>query len=244
MFCCKDPLWQRSIKVWQEPLVFDYNYDYISDLLVVTGSGTRQVLVFGEDRALNYTVVEIKSDRTDQLKSQHSNAHIDINNDGLPDLLLTTMSGLEMYERVHNTGEENFIYHGHVPWPNEITDGSCSVDECVGQAVITDFDLTGTLDLLIPMCHDPLCKTSVMYLIPFPSLWTETAWNWQPMSMELGDLHFLPPSPKSNMLQLLAPRVGDINLDGFPDLLMPMQNKVSIRQLSYEQYDADPGSKS
>ena len=223
----QDPLWVKSIPLQQEPLVFDYNYDYISDLLIVSNDGVRRVLVFSEDRAKNYTVYEIDSPLNDELKSQHSNAHIDINSDGLPDLLLTTQTGLEMYERVGNSGKDNFKYHGHVPWPEQITSSACSVDKCVGQAVMTDFDLTGSLDLLIPMCNDTLCKESSMYLIPFAELWNASSWSWTPMSMDLGDLHFLPPSPENNLMQLLAPRVGDINLDGFPDLLMPMQNKVS-----------------
>lgn len=223
----QDPLWVKSIPLQQEPLVFDYNYDYISDLLIVSNDGVRRVLVFSEDRAKNYTVYEIDSPLNDELKSQHSNAHIDINSDGLPDLLLTTQTGLEMYERVGNSGKDNFKYHGHVPWPDQITSSACSVDKCVGQAVMTDFDLTGSLDLLIPMCNDTLCKESSMYLIPFAELWNASSWSWTPMSMDLGDLHFLPPSPENNLMQLLAPRVGDINLDGFPDLLMPMQNKDS-----------------
>ena len=42
-----------------------------------------------------------------------------------------------------------------------------------------------------------------------------------------GQLNFHPPNPDKNLLQLMTPRVGDVDLDGFPDLLMPLQNKSS-----------------
>ena len=229
LLCLEDqnPDWVHTIPLLQEPLVFDYNFDYISDLLLVTEDGNRTVYVFSENRTDTYTVLTLKSPRNDQLKSAHSNAHLDMNEDGFADLILTTMSGLEMYRRVGNGLEENFEYQGHVPWPNEVTSGSCTVDECVGQAVFADFDLSGTLDLILPICFDTLCKSSNMFLIPLSELWTATGWTWVPMSMDLGSLHFFPPGAKTNLLQLMAPRVGDVDLDGFPDLLMPLQNTSS-----------------
>ena len=223
--------WRRTIPLENEPLVFDYNYDYISDLLVVTADGNRTVLVFSGNKTEEPRVVQLRTNRTDKLKTQHSNAHLDMNGDGLADLLLTTESGLEIYQRVESGSKDltndNFVYHGHVPWPNEVTAGSCSVDGCVGQAVFADFDLTGNLDLILPVCFDLMCQSSNMFLVPFSELWTATAWTWVPMSMDLGSLRFLPPDGARNPLQLLAPRVGDVDLDGFPDLLMPLVNTTT-----------------
>ena len=38
--------------------------------------------------------------------------------------------------------------------------------------------------------------------------------------------YFILIDPESNLLQLMAPRVGDVDLDGFPDLLMPLQEYI------------------
>ena len=218
--------YQLEMLLVNEPLVFDYNYDYISDLLVVTEEGARVVYVFSDDRSQGYRQVELEPDKTrDKLKRAHANAHVDLNEDGLPDLLLTTQSGLEMYERRSKEGNNSFIYHKQVPWPSEVTRGSCSVDLCVGQAVLTDFDLSGGLDIILPVCYDRSCKVSKIYLVPLQSLWKAKTWDWTPLPLEFEDYHFYPPAnpDDGHLLRLLAPRVGDINLDGFPDLLITMQ---------------------
>ena len=64
-----------------------------------------------------------------------------------------------------------------------------------------------------------------MFIVNLTDLWISTTWKWQPMSLDLvgGQLNFYPPDPDKNILQLLAPRVGDVDMDGFPDILMPLQ---------------------
>jgi hypothetical protein len=218
--------WRKTFHLVLEPLVFDYNYDYVADLLVVDGNGTRTVLVFSADRSAAPERIRVESPRSDRLKAQHSNAFLDLNSDGEADVLLTTESGLELYYRVGDT----LVFNNHVPWPPGVggTSSSCPVDKCVGQAVFTDFDLNGLLDLILPVCFDISCQNSSMYLIPVNELGTaKSSWRWQPMSIDLGKLTFLQPDPAESILRLLAPRVGDIDLDGFPDLLMPLYNHTS-----------------
>lgn len=206
-----------------EPLVFDYNGDYVADLVTVNKEGNRTVYVFSKDR--EYTVEHLISDQTDQLKAEHSNAYIDITGDSAADLLLTTQTGLEMYTRAVSTTTPSFTYLCTVPWPT--LDG-CTPDQCIGQAVFTDFDLTGTLDMILPVCFDPKCSNSSMYLVSLAKLATcPSTWIWTPMSLELGEHRFLPRNTIISPLRLLAPRVGDVDLDGFPDLLMTLYNSTS-----------------
>jgi integrin alpha FG-GAP repeat containing protein 1 len=204
-----------------EPLVFDYNGDYVSDLLTVDKEGNRTVYVFNKDR--QYTVGHLQTNQTSQLKAEHSNAFIDITGDGAADLLLTTQTGLEMYKRNISSSTTPFTYMCSVPWP-ELE--KCNPDQCVGQAVFTDFDLTGTLDMVLPVCFDPLCTNSSIYLVSLDDLSKcPTSWIWEPMSLELGGRRFLPRGDTNiSPLRLLAPRVGDVDLDGFPDLLMTLYN--------------------
>ena len=227
LLCLEDQpeAWRKDIHLISEPLVFDYNYDYVADLMFVDGNGTRTVLVFSPDRAATPEKIHLDSLHSDHLKAQHSNAFVDLNSDGEADVLLTTQSGLELFYRASGA----LVYHSHVSWPPGIGNGSnsCPVDQCVGQAVFTDFDLNGQLDLILPVCFDISCKNSSMYLIPVDELGAARTWRWQPMSIDLGRLTFLLPQPSESGLRLLSPRVGDIDLDGFPDLLMPLYNHTS-----------------
>jgi len=47
------------------------------------------------------------------------------------------------------------------------------------------------------------------------------------MSLELGEHRFLPRDTSKSPLRLLSPRLGDVDLDGFPDLLMTLYNSSS-----------------
>ena len=112
-----------------EPVVIDYNRDYIADLLFVTVDGERKVLLFSNKRAIESQeqITLDSQDHFDQLKTEHSSAWIDMSGDGAADLMLTTQAGLELYE-----GEKAGLkLHSLVPWPTLLN--GCSVDQCVGQ---------------------------------------------------------------------------------------------------------------
>ena len=212
--------------VGSEPLVFDFNGDQISDLLTVDKDGNRTVFVFDAKRS--YTTRYLDTERKDQLKAEDGNAFVDINADGRADLVLTSKSGLELYQGVKT--EPWFTHLCTVPWPE--LEG-CDVDQCVGQPVFFDFSLSGSLDMLLPVCTDPKCDQSQMYLIPVTELAAchMAAYNWTSMSLELGQgseaVKFMPRDPTKSPLQLLSPRVGDVDLDGYPDVLMTVCNKSS-----------------
>jgi len=215
-----------------QPTVFDYNGDYVSDLLLVDREGKRLVYKFSRKRS--FEIVELPTEKRAALKSEHFNAWLDLSGDGAADLLLSTQTGLELYLGPH------YSYHGEVAWP--AVQGDCTVDKCVGQAVFTDFDLDGQLDMLLPLCFDLDCLNSSLYLVPVSELWaaaagglnTTTPWNWEPMSLELGEMRFVPSDPSLSPLALLSPRVGDVDLDGWPDLVVNLYNSSlgSVTRLS------------
>ena len=80
---------------------------------------------------------------------------------------------------------------------------------------------------------DALEHFSPASLSPQASLRQLWSWQadqdlWHTMSLDLGpELKFLPPSPTS-LLRTLAPRVGDIDLDGFPDILITVYNTTQV----------------
>jgi len=213
--------------IFSEPLVFDYNKDSVSDLLTVDKDGNRTVYVFPKPRGI-YHKEYLTTDQTNPLKAEHGNSFVDITGDGIADLVLTTSEGLEMYKGVNSA--EQFEYLSTLQWPNT---PDCGADECVGQPVWMDFSLSGIIHMVLPVCGDPLCSDSRLYLVPVSNLsrecygdpcpWPEA---WPPMSLDLGEMLFKPRDPSKSPLQLLTPRVGDVDLDGFPDLLMTMYNKT------------------
>ena len=205
-----------------EPLVFDYNKDSVSDLFTVDKDGNRTIYVFPQNRD-PYHREYLSTEKSVKLKAEHGNSFVDVTGDGIADLVLTTFEGLEMHRGVGSS--ENFQYLCTVPWPDT---PSCEADQCVGQPVFMDFSLSGALHMVLPVCGDPLCSDSRLYLIPVFNLSTcPDAWpkEWPPMSLDLGEMLFKPRDPSKSPLQLLTPRVGDVDLDGFPDLLMTMYNK-------------------
>jgi len=209
-------------QILAEPLVFDYNGDFIADLVTVDKEGNRTVYVFNKER--KFTVETLTTTETSQLKAEHFNSFIDISGDGAADLILTTQEGLELHLR-SQSNTPPFEYLCTIPWPSL---PNCDPDQCIGQAVFADFDLTGALDMILPVCFDPKCSNSSMYLIPLTSLYScPKTWNWKPMSLELGEHRFLPRDTSKSPLRLLSPRLGDVDLDGFPDLLMTLYNSTN-----------------
>lgn len=211
-----------TLEVASEPLVLDYNRDFISDLLVVTKDGRRMVVIFNPKGSEEpFTLEQLNShNHTEQLKKEHSSAFIDVSGDGSADLLLTTQAGLELYSGAAATG---LAFHALVPWPE--LGAACTVDQCIGQAVFADFNLDGRLDLLLPVCGDPQCRNSTLVQVVLSRLWHQGEQvAWQGMTLDLGPYRFLPSDAASSPVRLLAPRVGDVDLDGWPDLLVTMYN--------------------
>jgi len=228
--------WRQEISgLMSEPLVFDYDGDYTADLLTTDSNNTRIVYNFRmhhREVAPTKIVLPAPDQPPEQFKAQHSNAYIDLNDDGAADLFITTQEGIEMYENLLTKDKDSATYRFHkkIHWP---ANDKCTVDQCVGQAVFTDFALSGKLDMILPICFDPECGNSSIFLVPLAEMWAweKEEWNpkWQPMTLMLGEgdqFRFLPPAAGDDPLQLLSPRVGDVDLDGFPDLIMTMYNKT------------------
>ncbi len=71
--------------------------------------------------------------------------------------------------------------------------------------MFADFDLTGTLDLIVPICFDPECKNSYMFFMNLTDLWTAKSWTWRPMSLDLlgGQLTFYPPGVQCSFITIM-----------------------------------------
>ena len=115
--------------------------DYAADLLTVQGDENQRV-VYQFSKKREVSQVSLSSPSQDDLKSEHGNAFVDVTEDGRADLVLTTQSGLEIYEA---GSDGSYKYRCTVQYP-ELAE--CSVDQCIGQPVFFDFSLSGSLDMV------------------------------------------------------------------------------------------------
>uniref|UniRef100_UPI00358E2F00 T-cell immunomodulatory protein isoform X1 n=2 Tax=Myxine glutinosa TaxID=7769 RepID=UPI00358E2F00 len=192
-----------------QPLVFDYDGDMVPELLVSTSDG------FSVCSVKNRSFVCWPSDFGIGLPPRipHSHAFLDINGDFTADLLLTLRDKYEVWQnqdgKLRKTKDLNL--------PPDIS--------VVGQSSFADVDGDGRQEHLVPGCPDPACATNVIYLNrPGEDSWANVLtgavasspalrfWNAEAEESPTG----WPLPPKL--------RLGDYNIDGYPDALVTMQN--------------------
>lgn len=201
-----------------EPLIMDFNGDLIPDIFGVPSGSQKPLIIFGGDLSAN-TSLETKS----EMIVPHSHAFIDLNGDFTADLFLTTVSASKevQFETWKNEGgnftEPSFI----IPKPKDA--------RVVGQAAFADFDGDGLQDLLLPACEDEKCLKSVIYA------WRGESKQWVPVLQDFRNQNtvwgFLPPSSPDSVPITL--RIGDYNMDGFPDALAVLRDTSGSNQQAF-----------
>ena len=219
------------------PLLLDANGDYVADLFSSpknTSVSSRAIWIFESDRTKAPSQIDLKTRESGEMRNPHSNSFVDLDNDGNADILVTSEYFFELW---HDSGKKEvdnatktFVHAKNVKLPKECgeeSDTKCSV----GQLAFADFDLDGKLDLIFPICHDgPPCSNSTLYFASASDLWNSPKNDetiFKPMTIDIKNLRFS--FTEDPIYDALAPRVGDINLDGYPDLLLRMTNPTSLK---------------
>jgi integrin alpha FG-GAP repeat containing protein 1 len=221
--------WHHKFNTSHHPINIDANGDYVTDLFGVPQNQTissRGVWTFSSSRKDPPKLSYLMGRDLGPMKKPHSNSFVDLDGDGNADLIVTSEDYFELW---HNDGKKesdngSFVHIKNIKLP---ADCKPSQDTCaVGQLAFSDFDLDGKLDLVFPVCHDGKdCSNSTMYFTTTKKLWFANKDDdnvFTPMTIDLRTwrFHFL----EDPIYSALAPRIGDINLDGYPDLLVRMKN--------------------
>jgi len=194
---------EATQKIIGQPLLLDFNGDKIPDILGIDANSKRKVWI-GSKWQNNITAVDFPDGGNASFKIPHSHAFIDLSSDMIPDLLLTTESGYEMW---HNENG-NYIFKEYAENPSVAL---------IGQSVFFDFDLDGTMDHLVPVCYTSDCSNSSI-LIRKNKKWVQLSIHFENEQVQWG---FITPSKNVEDLGMntITVRVGDYDFDGYPDLL-------------------------
>ncbi|RDD47172.1 T-cell immunomodulatory protein [Trichoplax sp. H2] len=213
-------------KLWDQPLVLDLNGDLIPDIFEANfDSGYRYFWIANDKR--NFTKQSMESFTVNNkpalnpIRIPNSNAYVDLNQDHFADLFITTTLP-------NNDKEFRFEI-----WQNK--DGKFAQDtvlsmptakvSVVGQTSFTDFDGDGIQDQVLPVCLDSYCKSSQIYIYSLKK-WHLVFDNFVINGKNFG---FVSDSYSNNPRKSvpITLRIGDYNLDGFPDAIAVLENKDS-----------------
>ncbi|XP_028410078.1 T-cell immunomodulatory protein-like [Dendronephthya gigantea] len=211
-----------------QPAIVDFNGDLQPDLLAEKISdGERYWWKYNSEKNLfssesfNSTVKRLP------LTRPHSCAFLDVNGDYAADMVLTTKdpsSQLVKYEVWLNkdgilTTEDKEVYSQ----PKKVL-------QVVGQSTFADIDSDGIADHILPVCSDNKCKKSEVYV------YSRAKNKWSLILQNLiidGEWRFVKDEP-GDSIPLMTIRIGDYNMDGFPDAAMVVEVKIEQKGDIYE----------
>ncbi|XP_031634352.1 T-cell immunomodulatory protein [Contarinia nasturtii] len=205
-----------------EPMALDYNNDMIIDLFGLNENGHRVFWLFNKTRQSPEEIPMIAPDGKNlpKLLVPHSHAYLDLNNDFRADLFLATENGFEIW---HGTGNEGFTY-------TEERRPSGIRNTVYGQSIFLDIELNGNIAQVLPICFDKSCHNSAILAY--------VNGDYFNLEIDFKDdknqvWQFITPDPtqKSIYQDTITLRGGDFNLDGYPDMLVTLQNMADGKQI-------------
>ncbi|CAH1154024.1 unnamed protein product [Phaedon cochleariae] len=201
-----------------QPLAIDYNGDMIIDLFGQDIKKNRMFWVFNKSRD-DPIEIKMKDNRNPmaELIQPHAHAFLDLNDDYMPDLFITTKNNFEIWLG-NEEEQEKFVFNNTIPLPSN--KGKDAV--VIGQSLFIDVELKGKMDLVTPICLDKECKDSYLMLYSLTDgKWVDLLVNFKDDSTNLWRFYLRPGSRYTNAITL---RSGDFNMDGYPDILATLAN--------------------
>ncbi|RZC40357.1 hypothetical protein BDFB_009903 [Asbolus verrucosus] len=194
-----------AIQMMGQPLALDYNQDMIIDLFGQDTEGKRVFWVFNNTRNSPEKIPMEDNHKRTELSRPHSHAFIDLNEDYMADLFITTIEDFEIW--LGNEHKGKFVYNKSIQHPKNA--------KKIGQSLFMDVELKGQMDLVTPICNDENCKDSAL-LVYSKGEWHNLQVNFKDdnsvtwgFALKLG----------SRYTDAITLHSGDFNMDGYPDIL-------------------------
>lgn len=203
-----------------EPLALDFNHDMIIDLFGTNKDGKRVFWKFTNRTLPQEIEMKVSVGNVGDIKIPHSHAIVDVNNDFLADLVISCKEGFEIWDGVSlNKSEYGFQYNTTVKMSDQV--------KIFGQSIFMDMELSGRLDQIVPVCFDDNCRNSTLFVsrvnqfIALHIIFKDNSNNhWG----------FIPPNEDDTYGNTIPLRIGDYNLDGYPDLLATLKSDTGVVQ--------------
>jgi len=213
------------IEMLDQPLALDYNQDMIIDLFGVNTEKKRVFWIFREDRTVEVRELDKSLKSSELVRIPHSNAFLDLNNDFLPDLVITTK---KISFEIWLGTKQGFEFSHEIYLPYNISFDKNFHGE-IGQTLYLDVELTGKTALLLPLCFDAACTNSTI-MMHLNNRWHNLRVNFLDPNKVLWG--FVKPDGH-RYTETITLRGGDFNMDGYPDLLATLQSPVTKHTQSF-----------
>lgn len=217
-------------KMKGEPLALDYNNDFIIDLFGVVERDNEEKRIFWifKNRTEPEEIeMKKRSETLGKIRIPHSHAVLDLNDDFIADLVISCEKGYEIWEGQLDS-EVRFKYNHTVMFPEKSASWSLFAhDPIFGQAIFADIELRGEFKQLVPTCWDSSCHNASFLVSGMNSFYN------LPINMKDDDGNLWGFAlPKDDLYEnAMSVRVGDFNLDGYPDLLATLENVHREKQV-------------
>jgi len=213
------------IEMRTQPLALDYNQDMIIDLFGVDKQNRRVFWIFHENRTIEVLEVLDSPKSSELVRHPHSNAFLDLNNDFLPDLVITTR---KISFEIWLGTKQGFEFSHEIYLPYNMSFDKNFQGE-IGQTLYLDVELTGKMALLLPLCFDAACTNSTI-MMHLNNKWHNLRVNFLDPNKVLWG--FVKPNGQ-RYTDTITLHGGDFNMDGYPDLLATLQYPATKHTQSF-----------
>ena len=158
---------------------------------------------------------------------------LDFDGDGNADIIVTTDNSIELWKNMGTDKEieQKFKNVKNISYPMTCTSGKCKI----GQFAFADFNLDGKLDVIVPICPDSQCSDSKIFFATMEDLLKKSSVEqhvFKEMTIDLRT-HRFDFEEEDTIYNAMTPRIGDIDLDGYPDLLIRVKNPSSLKKKTH-----------